>query len=108
MDKGLGAICVRNKTKAENDAGISFNDVLSRESVILAEEDFTEIPAEQKGIPMLIQALVAHQREMILKFKPVLRQQLVIHKEQSQKQLQSLPKCFKTVTEKNSIFLQML
>ena len=108
VDKGLGAICVRNKTKAENDAGISFNDLLGRESVILAEEDFTEIPAEQKGIPMLIQALVTHQREMILKFKPVLRQRLVIYKDQLQKQLQSLPKCFKTIAEKNSFFLQML
>ena len=99
---------MRNKTRAENDTGVSFNDVLSRESTILAEEDFTEIPEEKKGIPMLIQALVSHQREMILKFKPTLRQKLAIHKEQSQKQLQSLPKCYKTVTEKNSVFLQML
>ena len=51
---------MRNKTKAENDAGLSFNDVLTKESLILEEDDFAEIPVEHKGIPMLIKALVAH------------------------------------------------
>ena len=51
---------MRNKTKTENDEGISFNEVLTKESLVLAEDDFSEIPAEQKGIPMLIQALVGH------------------------------------------------
>ena len=66
VDRGLGAICVRNKTQSEIVAGLSYSDVLVKEKMLLSEEDFTEIPAEQKGIPMLIEALVGHQREMIL------------------------------------------
>ena len=73
VDKGLGAICVRNKTQSEINQNASHNDILVKEELLLSEDDFLGIPAEQKGIPMLISALVGHQREMILKFKPILR-----------------------------------
>lgn len=46
VDKGLGAICVRNRSQAELNEGISFNEVLNREQVILADPDFAEIPEE--------------------------------------------------------------
>ena len=31
VDRGLGAICVRNRTQAENEAGSTFDDVLAKE-----------------------------------------------------------------------------
>lgn len=80
VDRGLGAICVRNRTQAEITAGLSFNDVLDRERNVLSEEDFAAIPTDQKGILALVEALVSHQREMIIQFKPVLRQQLACHR----------------------------
>ena len=46
VDKGLGAICVRNRTQDEINAGASYNDVLQRERTVLSEEDFATIPQE--------------------------------------------------------------
>ena len=74
VDKGLGAICVRNRTTAEIQSGLTFDDIIQKERVLLSDQDFAEIPDEQKGIPMLIKALISHQREMIIQFKPILRQ----------------------------------
>ena len=54
VDKGLGAICVRNRSQAEITEGLSYTDVLNKERMVLAEDDFKEIAQEQKGIPMLV------------------------------------------------------
>jgi len=101
VDRGLGGFCVRNRTTDEIHQGVSHAEVLQKERVLLSDPDFAEIPSEQKGIPMLIKALIGHQREMILRFKPVLRQQLSSHKHKTEALLNKLPKCYNTVLEKN-------
>jgi len=73
VDRGLGAFCVRNKTQAEVESGETFAQALNKERVALADPDFDEIATEQKGIPMLVKALIRHQREMILQFRPLIR-----------------------------------
>ena len=60
VDKGLGAICVRNRTQDEVEQGISYAEVLQKERILLSDPDFNDIPNEQKGIPMLIMALINH------------------------------------------------
>ena len=60
VDRGLGAFCVRNRTESEIKSGISFSDVLEKEKLCLKDEDFSEISEQQKGIPMLIEALIGH------------------------------------------------
>jgi len=73
VNRGLGGFCVRNRTQDEIHQGVSYAEVLEKESALLSDPDFGQIPKEQKGIPMLIKALIGHQREMILRFKPILR-----------------------------------
>lgn len=57
---------------------------------------------------MLIKALIGHQREMILRFKPILRQQLASHRQKTDALLEKLPPCYRTAMEKNQVFLAML
>ena len=83
VDKGLGAFCVRNRTQKEISDGLSFAGVLAEEQKVLTLDDFMEIPEEQKGIPKLIEALISHQREMIMNFKPELREKLATQRETS-------------------------
>ena len=87
---------------------MGYDEALEMERQVLLHEDFAQIQAEQKGIPMLIEALVGHQREMIVNFKHQLRQKLAAQKDVSQKNLDALPKCYSTSSEKNEVFLQML
>ena len=108
VNKGLGAFCVRNRTHKEVLAEMGYDEALEMERRVLVDEDFTEIPTEQKGVPALIEALVLHQREMIVNFKPKLRKKLASQKVQSQANLNALPKCYGTYSEKNEIFLKML
>lgn len=40
VDRGLGALCVRNRTQRELDDGTSYDEVLQKERVLLQEADF--------------------------------------------------------------------
>ena len=55
VSDGLGAVCVRNRTQEEVEKKIPFEDVLEKESEILAEKDLASMPDNFKGIPMLVQ-----------------------------------------------------
>lgn len=73
VDRGLGGFCVRNRTTEEINRGVSYAEVIEKERVLLSDPDFGQIPKEQKGIPMLVRALIGHQRQMVLRYKPKLR-----------------------------------
>ena len=62
VDRGLGGFCVRNRTTEEINQGVSYAEVIEKERVLLSDPDFGQIPKEQKGIPMLVRALIGHQR----------------------------------------------
>ena len=54
MNLGLGTYFVRNRTLAEVEANMSYEETLSKEREVLAHSDFDAIPADQKGILNLI------------------------------------------------------
>lgn len=55
MNNGLGLVCVRNRTQEEVEEGISFEELLQKEALVLSESDLQSLPSESKGIPKLIE-----------------------------------------------------
>lgn len=58
----LGIVCVRNRSREEIEAGLSFNDVKQKEKLEFEAPDLNFIPKESRGTENLIQRLVGLQR----------------------------------------------
>ena len=58
MSGGLGVVCVRNRTQEEVQKGISFEEVVEKERLVLEESDLAQIPDRCKGIQNLIEQLI--------------------------------------------------
>ena len=74
---GLGFVCVRNRTDAEQKKGVSFEEVrVIEKNLFKSKPELDRLPACNKGMDALIDRLVSLQKKMVLDYRFEFKDQL--------------------------------